>query len=102
MKIPDYHKGITTLSIVVTVFGAVTVIGGAYWFYINSIWKPKVKLISVDVNAKRTIVEVDGKRKVINGNDTVGIAGDWGVRLSTEIGGVELVKKDFVYEYITP
>lgn len=98
----SFKTSFKTLNIIITIFGSVTVIGGAYWFYRNNIWKPKVTIKSLDHQSKRAVIDVNGKEKIINGStDTIGIGGDWGVRYSTEVDGVEVVRNNLVHEYVT-
>lgn len=88
--------------------GAVTVIGGAYTYYLNNIWKPKVDVESVDFNKGLAVVSVGGRRINVYGDATfmVNTFGDWGIRFGTSKGNIggydrlELTKKNMVVEYL--
>lgn len=90
---------------VAAVVGAITVIFGAYTFYINNVWKPKVEVLSVDF--------IQGIAKVKIGKDIIDIfgdasfqaanGGDWGIKFGSTNGkydSLELTKKGLVVEYL--
>ena len=102
-------KGSETLIKIAAVIAAVTAIAGAYSFYLNNFWQPKVEVLSVDFS--------QGIAKVKVGNDILDIYGDaafavsnnadWAIKFGTsKIDGVsiydrlELIKKLVVVEYL--
>jgi hypothetical protein len=91
---------------------AITSIAGAYSFYVNNIWKPVVKVNSVDFAsgiAEITLTKMFGIKKVISiyGNANFNVGGDWGIRFGSSslnntsiYDRLELTKKDMVVEYL--
>lgn len=93
---------------IAAVIGAITVIGGAYSFYLNNIWKPKVEIDSVDFESGLAYVRVGNTQYKIFGDATflINNFGDWGIRFGTSKGvsgydRLELTKKNMVVEYLT-
>lgn len=88
--------------------GAVTVIGGAYTYYLNNIWKPKVGVLSVDFDQGLAKVRVGSTEFDVFGDATflINTFGDWGIRFGTTKGSargydrLELTKKNMVVEYL--
>jgi len=92
---------------VAAVIGAITVIGGAYSYYLNNIWKPNVTVDSVDFDKGVARVKVGNKILDIYGDATflINNFGDWGIRFGTsritnKYDRLELVKKMMVVEYL--
>lgn len=84
----------------ITIIGAVTIVGSCYLLYKNNIWHPHVELIKYDPQAGATVV-IDGKKIEVKPNQTVYAGGIWGVRLNgdaKEITRLELVKNNLVYK----
>jgi hypothetical protein len=91
---------------------AITSIAGGYQFYVNNIWKPVVKVNSVDfVNgvAEITITKMFGitSKITIYGNANFNVGGDWAIRFGSSslnnsniYDRLELTKKDMVVEYL--
>lgn len=96
-------EGNATLLKVAAVVGAITVIAGGYTFYLNTIWKPTVEVISVDFDKAIASLLV-GKRKVeIYGDALFQVGGDWGIKFGQTKGkydSLQLTKKGMVVEYI--
>jgi len=90
---------------VAALVGAVTVIFGAYSFYINNVWKPKVEVLSVDfikgiaqVKIGKDLIDIFG-----DASFQVANAGDWGIKFGSTNGkydSLELTKKGLVVEYL--
>lgn len=87
--------------------GAVTVIGGAYTYYLNNIWKPKVEVDSIDFRNGLANVRVGNTEYTIYGDATflINNFGDWGIRFGTSkntsgYDRLELTKKNMVVEYL--
>lgn len=93
---------------VVAVATVITALAGAYYFFVNNVWKPKVKVLSVDFdNGFATIEMPFGKKVNIYGDSQFLISGDWGVRFGTiNKGGkvsyenIQLLKRNLVEEYL--
>jgi hypothetical protein len=93
---------------VVAVATVITALGGAYYFFINNVWKPKVKVLSVDFNNGFATVELPFGRKVnIYGDSAFLINGEWGVKFGTiNRGGkvsyenLQLQKNGLVEKYL--
>ncbi len=93
---------------VVAVATVITALAGAYYFFVNNVWKPKVKVISVDFTNGFATVEMPFGRKVdIYGDSQFLIGGDWGVKFGTVNKGgkvsyenLQLLKHGLVEEYL--
>lgn len=83
--------------------GAVTVIAGGYTFYLNNIWKPKVKVLSIDFDNGNAVVLVRNKELRIYGDSIFEIGADWGIRMGKskdKFDSIQLTKKGMVVESI--
>lgn len=86
----------------------VTALAGAYYFFLNNVWKPKVKVLSVDFSNGFATLELPFGRKVdIYGDSQFLIGGDWGVKFGTVIKSgkvtyenIQLLKHGLVDEYL--
>jgi hypothetical protein len=86
----------------------ITALAGAYYFFLNNVWKPKVKVLSVDFANGFATLELPFGRKVdIYGDSQFLIGGDWGVRFGTVIKSgkvsyenIQLLKHGLVDEYL--
>lgn len=93
---------------VVAVASVITALAGAYYFFVNNVWKPKIKVLSVDFTNGFATVEMPFGRKVdIYGDSQFLIGGDWGVKFGTVNKGgktsyenLQLLKKGLVEEYL--
>jgi hypothetical protein len=93
---------------VVAVATVITALAGAYYFFVNNVWKPKVKVLSVDFdNGFATIEMPFGKKVDIYGDSQFLIGGDWGVKFGTVNKGgkvsyenIQLLKRNLVEEYL--
>jgi hypothetical protein len=93
---------------VVAVASVITALAGGYYFFVNNVWKPKVKVLSVDFTNGFATVEMPFGRKVdIYGDSQFLIGGDWGVKFGTVNKGgktsyenLQLLKKGLVEEYL--
>lgn len=102
-------KSVNVLTTIVAVIGGIGVIGGAIYFYINNVWRPKWSINDVNFSAGTATVMIGKKQYQVYGNSTTAISGDWGVRFGTETDQssgrtvydrLELVKNNEVYEVI--
>jgi hypothetical protein len=86
----------------------ITALAGAYYFFLNNVWKPKVKVLSVDFDNGFATLEMPFGRKVdIYGDSQFLIGGDWGVKFGTVIKNgkvsyenLQLLKHGLVDEYL--
>lgn len=93
---------------IVAIASVFTVLGGAYYFFLNNIWKPNVKVINADFKNGFATVELPFGRKIdIYGDSEFLIGGDWGVRFGTinlnnkrSYENLQLLKKGLVVEYL--
>jgi len=93
---------------VVAVATVITALAGAYYFFLNNVWKPKVKVLSVDFANGFATLELPFGRKVdIYGDSQFLISGDWGVRFGTinksgkvSYENIQLLKHGLVDEYL--
>jgi peroxiredoxin len=93
---------------IVAVATVITALAGAYYFFVNNVWKPNVKVLSVDFANGFATLELPFGRKVdIYGDSQFLIGGDWGVRFGTVIKSgkvsyenLQLLKHGLVDEYL--
>ena len=93
---------------IVAVATVITALGGAYYFFVNNIWKPKIKILSVDFDNGFATVEMPFGRKVdIYGDSQFLISGQWGVKFGTvnrkgkiSYENLQLLKNGLVKEYL--
>jgi hypothetical protein len=105
----EFSKQTQTIIKIASVVGAITVIAGGYAFFINNIWQPNVKIVSVDYdNGFATLKLPFGKLLQIYGSSEFLIGGDWGVRFGTTLKNgkvsyerIELIKKGMVEKILT-
>ena len=104
----SFQKESKLILKVVAVASVITALAGAYYFFVNNVWKPKVKVLSVDFANGFATVEMPFGRKVdIYGDSQFLIGGDWGVKFgtvnkggSTSYENLQLLKKGLVEEYL--
>lgn len=87
--------------------GAITIIGGAYSYYLNNIWRPDVEIQTIDFQRGVAVVRVGNQVIDVFGDSTFLIksAGNWGIRFGTskfnnDYDRLELVKNGMVVEYL--
>jgi hypothetical protein len=105
---PLFEKESKLVLKIVAIATVITALGGGYYFFINNVWKPKVKVLSVDFENGFATVEMPFGRKVnIYGDSQFLINGEWGVKFGTiNKGGktsyenLQLLKHGLVDEYL--
>lgn len=103
IKLPDLSKQIATIgkvAAIVTVVGAVV---GAYAFYRNNIWRPKITVINVDWDKQIADVIVGGKTKRLYPNSILSVGGKWGIQFgfaNNIAERIELVQNRLVYDVL--
>lgn len=93
---------------VVAIATVITALAGAYFFLVNNVWKPKINVISADLDNGFATLELPfGKTIDINGDSEFLVVGDWGVKFGTKtINGekryenIQLLRKGLVVEYL--
>lgn len=93
---------------IVAIATVVTALGGAYYFFVNNIWKPQLKVLKVDFDNGFATIQLPFGRKVdIYGDSQFLIGGDWGVKFGTinkdgknSYENIQLLKKGLVVEYL--
>jgi hypothetical protein len=93
---------------VVAIATVFTALGGAYYFFVNNVWKPKVTVLSVDFDNGFATLQLPFGRKVdIYGDSQFLISGDWGVRFGSinkngkvAYENIQLLKHGLVVEYL--
>lgn len=93
---------------VVAVATVITALAGAYFFLLNNVWKPNIKVIQVDFDNGFATLELPfGKKIEIYGDSQFLIGGSWGVKFGTiNKGGkasyenLQLLKNGLVVEYL--
>ena len=93
---------------VVAVATVITAIGGAYYFFVNNVWKPKVTVLSVDFDNGFATVQLPFGRKIdIYGNSEFLVSGEWGIKFGTvnkdgkvSYENLQLLKHGLVDEYL--
>jgi hypothetical protein len=93
---------------VVAVATVITALAGAYYFFVNNVWKPRVKVLSVDfLNGFATVEMPFGRKVDIYGDSQFIIGGDWGVKFGTvnksgktSYENLQLLKRNMVEEYL--
>jgi len=93
---------------IVAVASVITALGGAYYFFVNNVWKPKIKIISLDFENGFAKIQMPFGRIVdIYGDSQFLIGGAWGVRFGTitkngknSYENLQLLKNGLVEEYL--
>ena len=93
---------------IVAIATIVTALGGGYFFFVNNVWKPKVKPLNVDFNNGFATLQLPfGKKIDMYGDSQFLINGNWGVKFGTiNKGGkvsyenIQLLKNGLVVEYL--
>lgn len=105
MQIPTVKKELRFIGVVLTLFAFVSASVGVYMIYKNFVWKPFIEIVGVDFESGNAEFLVDGKRKVLEGDSTIAIGGDWGIRFGKDgetqkFDKLELVKNGLVHKTV--
>lgn len=107
-----FSKTSDRLIKIAAIIGALTVIAGAYTYYLNNLWKPTIEVVSVDFSKGVAEIKIGDKTIFIYGDATflIDSFGDWGIRFGTSLSHasaynkeyerLELTKKGMVVEYL--
>ena len=104
----SFEKETKLVLKVVAVATIITALAGAYYFFVNNVWKPKIKIVSVDfTNGFATVEMPFGKKVDIYGDSQFVIGGDWGIKFGTinksgkvSYENLQLLKRGLVVEYL--
>lgn len=104
----NFKGSLSVLNTAIVIFTAASVAGGAYWFYKNNLWRPKVSVINADYDKGVADISVNGQTKRLYVNSTLWAGGDWGIRFGsiTLSNGnqypnrIELVRNALVFDTI--
>lgn len=92
----------------VAVATVITALAGGYYFFVNSVWKPHVEVISADFENGFAKLHLPFGRTIdIYGDSPFFINGDWGVKFGTinqqgkvKYQNIQLTKRGLVVEYL--
>lgn len=95
---------IKAASIGAAILGLVAV----YSFYKNNLWKPDIKVVSVDYPNSVAELEIDGKPFILRGDSSYLISYDWGIRFGFTpkpdgkriADRIEVLKRNFVKDVL--
>jgi hypothetical protein len=76
----NISKGEEFLLKAASVGAAILGLVAVYSFYKNNIWKPNIKIKSIDYKNVVAELEINGKPFILRGDSSYLIAYDWGVR----------------------
>lgn len=97
-KVDNSIKPLTKLA---AVFSTLAALGVAYWFYMDNIYRPKAKIISVDYDRGVCILDMAGVKRTLYAGSQISAGGHWAVRFAgagyNVYDRVELVKNDITY-----
>ncbi len=99
-----FSKDLKYLNGLASVITVLTIIGGAYYWYRTTIWRPKLKVSKVDwVNGIAT-VEKGNTTYTLYRNQILSVGGDFGIKFSGDtdetINRIELYKNYLIYEVL--
>ncbi len=101
------HKvetGIKPLARIAAVAGVFAGLGVLYWFFMDNVYRPTVKIISVDYEKGIAVVEMAGTVRTLYSGSKLSAGGHWSVQFSGPDFGkytrVELVKNDITYQVL--
>ena len=81
---------------------------GAYSFYKNNVWHPRIEIISIDYANGVANLKINGKEFVLRGDSTYIISYDWGIRFGYTFlangvrmyDRIEVTKRNMVHQII--
>ena len=93
---------------VAAVIAAITAIGGGYSFFEKYLYKPTIRVVSIDFKNGVAVINWKGNNITIEGDATYSLNGQWGVRFGIKyVNGVavydrlDLVREGMVYKYLS-
>lgn len=99
-------KTSNTILKTAAIVGAITVLAGAYNFYMANFWIPNVKVLDINKEGNYVTVLSGGKEINLIGDDIFLIKADWGLRLvdgdvSSKNILIQIYKRGMVFQTIT-
>ena len=106
--VKSFQKQSELVLKVVAFATVITALSGAYYFFVNNVWKPKVTVLNADFdNGFATVQLPFGKKVDIYGDSQFLIGGDWGIKFGTinkagktSYENIQLLKHGLVVEYL--
>lgn len=105
--IQKVESSIKPLARVAAVAGVVAGLGAIWWFFLDSIYHPSVKILDVDYTKGIANIEYKDyfgrtKKQTLYSGSTISAGGHWGVQFGGPDNGdynrVELLKNDITYK----
>jgi hypothetical protein len=102
-----YKSKVQLISTIAIIAAAIVTIANIYPFILNTFWKPKVQVLSVDFLNGIAKVNINGKEKTLYENSTLAAGASWGVRFGKDgktdkdANRIELIKNDLVVDIIS-
>lgn len=104
----DISKGEEFLFKAASIGAAILGLIAVYSFYKNNLWKPNIKVKSVDYQNTVAELEIDGKPFILRGESPYLISYDWGIKFgfSPKPDGrriadrIEILKRSFVKDVL--
>lgn len=100
IELPDISRQLSTLGKVAAFILAATAIAGGYAFYKNKIWRPSVKIGTVDWINQVADITINKSNKKLYSDSVLSAGGNWGVRFGFTEGKadrIELVQDNLVH-----
>lgn len=98
------ETGIKPLARIAAIFGVLAALGIGYNFIMDNIYKPSVKIVSVDYVKKIATLNMAGVTRTLYAGSILSAGGHWGVRFAGPEFGVydrvELIKGDITYKVL--
>jgi hypothetical protein len=99
------EKRIRPISRASAVLATLAGIGIAYGFFVNNIYRPVIKVISVNYDTGVAVVQVGKKQKTVYADSilAVGFIGEWGIAFAgtdDKFNRLELVKNGMTYKVL--
>lgn len=98
------ETGVKPLAKLAAIFSTLAALGVAYWFYMDNIYRPKAKVISVDYDKGIAQLDMAGVTHTLYAGSQIAAGGHWAVRFAgkgdDQYDRVELVKNDITYKVI--
>lgn len=96
-------KKLTPITIISGIVAALAGIGIAYVFVVNNVYRPDVKIISVDWVAGTAVICIGKHQKTLYAGSTLSVGlGEWGVMFAGDGNTrIELIKNGLTYKTIS-
>jgi hypothetical protein len=99
------EKRISPISRTAAILATLTGLGIAYVFFINNIYRPTVKVVSVNYDNGTAVIKSGKKEKILRAGSILSVGlGDWGVAFglhNDKYDRIELVKNGLSYKILS-